>query len=327
MNVCVFGAGAVGGHVATRLLAARAADISVVARGPLLQAIRRDGFTLRSHGEEIRARPERATDDAFSLPPQDIVLVALKAVTLPAAADAIAHLIAPTGCAVFLLNGIPWWWRYGLSGGGSGPLPLVDPEAALWTRIGPERALGCVVYSPNIADTPGVIVHVGPNRFVIGEPDGSRSPRLRAVLDLFKRGGLAAEGAVDIRREIWRKLVINASGNPISALTRLKLTELARDPDLRDLMVGVAREVMAVAAAVGWDVRGDVDMELIASRAERKPDVRSSILQDVMLKRPLEIEAQLGQVQAFAQEAGVAVPTMDVLLPLLRGLDRALRER
>jgi 2-dehydropantoate 2-reductase len=324
MKVCVFGAGAVGGHVAARLSAAHADEVSVVARGARLQAIRERGLTLRSGGEEIRARPASATDEPSKLPPQDLVVVTLKAPSLPVAAESLARLLAPEGCAVFLINGIPWWWRHGLPGA-SGTLPLLDPEGKLWKRLGPERALGCVVYSPNEMEEPGIIVHIGGNRFVMGEPDGSSSGRLNAAVELFNRGGVVAEATADVRREIWRKLVSNASNNPLSALTGLMLGELGADEELRGLMADIMRETLAVSAALGWDLRSELDPEKIAMRPGRKPDIRSSMSQDVLLKRPLEVEAQLGQIQAFAREAGVAVPAIDVILPLLRGLDRSLR--
>ncbi len=324
MKVCVFGAGAVGGHVAARLSAAHTDEVSVVARGARLQAIRERGLILRSGGEEIKARPASATAEPSKLPPQDLVVVTLKAPSLPAAAESVARLLAPEGCAVFLVNGIPWWWRHGLPGAG-GTLPLLDPEEKLWNRLGSERALGCVVYSPNEMEAPGIIVHIGASRFVMGEPDGSSSARLNAAVGLFNRGGLVAEAAADVRREIWRKLISNASNNPLSALTRVMLGELGADPGLRRLMADIMREALAVAAALGWDLRPEMDVEKITMRPGRKPDIRSSMLQDVLMRRPLEVEAQLGQIQAFAREAGVPVPTIDVIVPLLRGLDRSLR--
>lgn len=324
MKVCVFGAGAVGGHVAARLLAAQADEVSLVARGARLQAIRERGLTLHSAGEEIKAKPAITTDDPSTLSPQDLVVVALKAPALSAAAESLARLLAPAGCAVFLLNGIPWWWRHGLPGA-SGTLPLLDPERKLWTRLGPERALGCVVYSPNEMEAPGIIVHIGASRFVMGEPDGSSSARLDAAVESFNRGGLVAEATTDVRREIWRKLISNASNNPLSALTRVMLGELGADPGLRRVMADVMRETLAVAAALGWDLRPEMDVEKITTRPGRKPDIRSSMLQDVLMQRPLEVEAQLGQIRAFAREAEVTVPTIDVILPLLRGLDRSLR--
>jgi len=325
MKVCVFGAGAVGGHIAVKLLAARAADVSVVARGAWLDAIVSRGITLRSGGTEISAKPEVATDDPSRLPQQDLVIVTLKTPGVPAAAASIARLLAPRGSALFLLNGIPWWWRHGLAGA-HGPLPLVDPGGALWEKLGPQRALGGVIYSPNDPEAPGIINHIGAERFVIGEPDNSSSERLAAAVDLFKRAGLNGESSADLRREIWRKLVSNASGNPLTALTRLNMSELAVDPDLSALMAAVMSEVLGVAAVLGWDLRGEVDVEGLSTHV-RLPDVRTSMQQDVATGRPLEVEAQLGQVQAFAREAGVPVPLIDVLLPLLRGLDRSARAR
>jgi 2-dehydropantoate 2-reductase len=325
MKVCVFGAGAVGGHVAARLAAKNAAEISVVTRGAQLQAIRERGITLDSEGTIITGKPAVATDQPASLPPQDIVIVALKTTTLPASADAIARLIGDQGCAVFLLNGIPWWWHHGLPGP-SVPLPLLDPDGALWNRVGPQRTVGSVVYSPNDVKAPGIIEHRGFNRFLFGELDGSSSARLKTVVELFERGGMKAEATPDIRRQIWRKLTTNAAGNPLCALTRLTLGQMGMDPGLSELMTEVAREVMAVAAALGWDISSEIDLAKVAARTEHKPAVRSSMLQDMLLKRPLEAEAHLGQVQAFAREKNVAVPAIDVVLPLLRGLDRALQE-
>jgi 2-dehydropantoate 2-reductase len=242
---------------------------------------------------------------------------------LPGAAESIAGLLAPHACAVFLNNGIPWWWPHGLKGA-SGPPPLIDPEGKLWTHVRPERALGCVVYSPNDLIEPGVTLHVGGNRWVMGEPDGSLSARLNSAVQLFAGAGLKVESTTDIRREVWMKLVRNASSNSLAALTRLGLSETTADLELRPIAAGVVRETLAVAAALGWDLRAEVDAEQIASRSS-KGGPRLSMLQDVLQGRPIEVEAHLGQTQAFAREKGVAVPTIDTLLPLLRGLDRALR--
>lgn len=323
MKACVFGAGAVGGHVAARLAAAGHAEVSVIARGAQLAAIRRGGIVLRSGGEEIRGTPGNATDDPAALPPQDVVVVALKAHAVPGIAAALDRLLAPDGVAIFLLNGLTWWWQHG-RGRDERALPLLDPDGALWGRVR-ERTLGCIVYSPNEVVEPGVVVHIGANRYVIGEPSERRTPRLERVVELFNRSGLTAEIPADLRAEVWRKLMNNASGNTLAALTRLGHYEIASDPEVRAIGVRIMRETLAVAAALGWDLRGEVDVERIASRATPGPSSPPSMLQDVLLGRPLEVEAHLGQTQAFARECGVAVPTIDVVLPLLRGLDRTLR--
>ncbi len=322
MKVCIFGAGAVGGHIATRLAAANADEISVIARGAQLEAIRARGLTLRSGGKEINARPAIATDDPSTLPPQDFVAVAVKATAaMPAAAAAIGKLLAPNGCAVFMINGIPWWWRHGRAGE-SGTLPLLDPAGALWNQVKPERAIGCVVHMPNEIVEPGVIVHTGPNHLVLGEPDNSTSERLQAVAAMFTRGGIDTRISADIRRDVWQKLALNASGNTLAALTQIDLGGLGTDPGLCELAIKVMREAIAVAAKQGWDLSAEMDVEKLARRG--KPGQRPSMLQDVTQKRALEVEALLGQIQAFARELKIATPSIDVILPLLRGLDRAL---
>lgn len=322
MKICVFGAGALGGHLAARLSAANQAEVSVVARGPQLEAIRKQGVLLKSGGEEIRGRPDAATDDPASLPKQDVVLVTLKAHAIPALAETIERLLAPQGCAVFMLNGLTWWWQHGRKD--ARPLPLLDPEGALWTRLR-ERALGCVAYSPNEVVSPGVVVHIGANRWVIGEPTDEKTTRAQAIVGLFNKSGLTAEIPADLRLEVWRKLVGNAAGNSLAALTRLGHYELASDPDIRILSIGIMRETLDVAAALGWDLRKEIDVEKHAGRASPGPSSPPSMLQDVVLGRSLEVEAHIGQTQAFARELGVPVPTIDVVLPLVRGLDRSLR--
>lgn len=323
MKVCVFGAGAIGGHIAARMAATRAAEVSVIARGAQLEAIRKNGLTLKSGNEEVRGKPSLATDDPKSVSKQDLVIVTLKAHAIPAVAASVEQMLAPQGSVLFPLNGLVWWWNQGLPGN-KGALPLLDPQGELWNRLR-ERALGCVVFSPNEVVSPGVIVHIGGNKFVIGEPGNQKTPRVQAVVDLFNKSGLPAEIPADLRAEVFRKLMNNASGNTLAALTRLGHFEIASDPDVKRLGMEIMRESLNVAAALGWDLRKEVDVEKIASRATPGPSSPPSMLQDVLLGRPLEVEAHLGQTQAFAREAGVPTPTIDIVLPLLRRLDRTLR--
>lgn len=323
MKVCVFGAGAVGTHIGARLAATNNADVSVVARGAQLDAIRKQGLVLKSGKDEIRGKPKTATNDPASLPQQDVVLVTLKGHALPALASTLERLVAPQGAIVFMLNGIPWWWRHARTGT-QGPLPLLDPQGELWTRLR-EKALGCVVYSPNELEAPGVVLHQGGNRWVIGEPSDKKTPRLQAVVDLFSKSGLPADIPSDLRAEVWRKLVGNASGNTLSALTQRTHYEISIDPDLKRISLNIMRETLDVAAALGWELHGEVDIEKIASRAQPGAGPKPSMLQDVLLGRPVEVESHIGQTQAFARELGMPVPTIDFSLALLRGLDRSLR--
>jgi len=318
----VYGAGAVGGHVATRLAHAGLCELSVLARGEHLRAIRTDGLTLRHvDGARWHARPARATDDPATLAPQDVVLVSLKAHALPAHAAALRRLLKPDGVVVFLNNGIPWWWRHGLPG--AGPLERLDPQGALWRELGPERALGAVVYSSNEVEAPGRVLHRGRNHYILGEPDGSLSPRLARVATLLQDSGIDTETSATLRANIWRKLLLNASGNPVSALTRLDTTERLADPALLALCRQIVAEIAAIAAAQGWPL--DAADVARAGAAASVASARPSMLQDVLLARPLEVDAILGQPQLFARELGVPTPALDVVIALLRGLDRALQ--
>ena len=323
MKVCVFGVGAIGGHIAARLCAADVADVSVVARGAQLDAIRAHGLLLKSGDHEIRGKPGVATDDPGSLPKQDVVIVTLKSHAVPAVAAAVDGLLKPDGVAVFPLNGLTWWWRHG-RGTPQAPLPLLDPGAELWNRLR-ERTLGCVIYSPNEVVSPGVILHIGGNRWVLGEPSDQKTPRVQAVVDLFTSSGLPAEVSPDIRAEILRKLMSNAWSNPLGALTHLVQYGVVQDAELKQIAVRLINETLDVSKALGWDLRKEVDPEKQVSRVTPGPGSPPSMLQDVLLGRSLEVESHLGQTQAFAREYGVPVPTIDLVLPLLRGLDRSIR--
>lgn len=322
MKVCIFGAGALGGHLGARFSSSKAAEVTVVARGANLTAYRSKGFTLRSGGEEIVGKPVAATDDPSTLPPQKVVLTTLKANALAGVAETLDRLLAPDGTIVFVINGIPWWWNQGYREA-DGHMPLVDPQGELWKRFR-TRALGCIAYSPNEVIAPGVVNHVAANRWLLGEPDNSKSARLQSVMDLFTAAGLKPEWHDDIRREIWKKIVFNSAGNSLSALTRLPSGGLMADPELKALGIALMNETLDVAAKMGWDVRNDIDPVQIMSRPERAGAPPSSMLQDVMLGRRLEADPMLGQIQALARKAGVATPTTDIVLTLLRGLDTAI---
>jgi 2-dehydropantoate 2-reductase len=330
MDVCVFGAGAIGGFMAARLAASGQANVSVIARGANLAAIRQHGLRLLSTDGDITARPAHAADRPADLGPQDVVFVTLKAYALPGCAEAIAGLLKPDGHAVFVTNGITWWWKHGRSE--PGPLPLLDPDRRLWDILTPQRVLGCVVYAPNEVVEPGVVRHTGPNRWLLGEPDGSDTARLRATVDLMNRAGLGAEASADLRREVWAKLMRNAALNPLCALTRLPVTGLSSDPGLLALGDGIIAELVAIAAAHGSPVEDQAAEARAALRrgpatpgTQPARGTRPSMLQDALAGRPTEVEAILGQLQAFAREAGVPCPAIDSVLPLMRGLDRSLR--
>ena len=323
MKICVFGAGAVGGHIAARLLAAGQSEVAVIARGARLATIQNHGLTLKIAQTRFFGRPCIATDMPETLPQQDMVIVSLKAPALPAAAAAIHRLLKKDGVALFVINGIPWWWRYGLPGK-QAPLELLDPAGALWTLLR-ERSLGCVCHSSNEVIKSGVIESMPGAGWVMGDPLSMTSVRLTDTLKLFQQAGFDARASDDLRGDIWRKLLVNASLNTFSALTRLCTIDLTTDPQSRMQMMNVMFEVMAVAKASGWDLQASVDVEALIAPEKRIASHRTSMLQDVLAGRSLETEALLGQLVEFARDAKVHTPICDVLLALLRGLGRSSR--
>ncbi|GGX31976.1 2-dehydropantoate 2-reductase [Pigmentiphaga litoralis] len=327
-KVTIYGAGAVGGNVAVRLASAGVADVSVVARGAHLAAIRERGLTLIHKDQRTTVRPVAATDNPADLPPQDLIIVTLKATSLPDAAPALAALRAPGAPVLFLINGIPWWWSHGLPAGhaASGvPLDLIDPNRALRDTLGADAALGGVIYSPNEVTAPGEITNKGHSRFLLGEPDGTRSPRLASTVDLFAAAGIEVSARTDLRRDIFGKLVLNVSVNPLCALTGLTARERLLEPGIRDLSRTLIHEVIAVSDASGFPVDPDLDIEALLD-PERVPDARPSMLQDVLAGRPMEVDALLGQLQVLARYGEVATPALDGVLPLLQGLNRRVTQ-
>lgn len=330
MKVCIFGAGAVGGYMAARLCQAGGSHVSIIARGAHKAAIERDGLHVQSGGEAFHCRPDVVTDDPAALGEQDLTIVALKTTAQAGAARAIATLMGASGHAVFAANGIPWWFKHGSEA--PAHLPLLDPDGALWTHVRPERTLGCVVYSANEVVSPGHIRHLGNNRWVLGEASGENSARLRDTVNLLRTARLNAEASTRLHEEIWVKLLRNASVNTLCALTRLPVDGLADDAELLAQGDALIADIERMAQARGFDISEQARAAVESLRrggAERDAPplvgLRPSMLQDALAGRPLEVEAVVGQVQALARESGIPTPAIDAVLPLLRGLDRSLR--
>jgi 2-dehydropantoate 2-reductase len=331
MDICVFGAGALGGNLASCLAETGAHRVSIITRGAHLAAIRERGLEFSSPGKATRRVVFAAAEDsARRLPPQDIVFVTLKAHSLPTAAADICALLKPDGHAVFVTNGIPWWWHYRTRD--SRPQPMrVDPNGELWKKLHPSRALGGVAYSGNVLKAPGVVVHLTNNRWTLGEPTNERSPRLAATVELMNAAGLNAEASTDLRGEVVKKLIRNASLNPMAALTRLSADRFYDEPTLVELGQQLMNEIVNVVRAKGYNLPDNNVNEVIrpggvvpvAGGASIK-GAKASMLQDALSGRPMEVEALVGQVQQFAREENVATPALDIVYALLRGLNHTL---
>jgi 2-dehydropantoate 2-reductase len=315
MKTTIFGAGAVGGHLAARLGAA-GAEVAAVCRGAQLAAIDAHGITLHIKDERYHARI-RATERPETLGPQDLVIVTAKSSVLPEMASAIATLIGRDTSVVFAMNGIPWWYLY--RGEGTAPAPdlsRLDPQGALAREIGHERVIGCMINSANEVIEPGVIRNspMTKNKFTLGEPDGSVSRRIRAISDWLEAHDVHAPITEAIRAEIWDKLLRNLATSPICALTGEPIGVIGRHPELYETSRALMREGLAVAAAHGIAIADNFQSSYGARPTSSH---KSSMLQDFERNRPPEIDGILTSVQAFARAAAVPTPTVDAVTALV----------
>ena len=322
MRICVFGAGAIGGYLGA-LLARAGHDVSLVARGAHLAAMQQRGLRLRMGGEELVARP-RCVERAAELGVQDYVFLTLKAHALSENVERVLPLLGPDTAVVHGANGIPWWYFYALDGPWRDRrLESVDPGGRQWDRIGPERALGCVVYPACEVVEPGVVQHVSEDKLAIGEPSGERSTRARALCEALVAAGLRAPLRPQIRNEIWVKLWGNLSFNPISALTLGTLEEIATDPGTRGVARAMMLEAQVIAEKLGVRFSIDVDRRIEGARAVGAH--RTSMLQDLELGRPLEVDALLGAVHEMGRIVEAPTPTIETVLALIRERARNAR--
>ncbi|PZW48443.1 2-dehydropantoate 2-reductase [Humitalea rosea] len=313
MKICVFGAGAIGGHVAGRL-AKGGADVSLVLRGANLAAIRERGLEVRAGDGVHHSRPKASADPA-ELGVQDAVIVTVKAPALPSVAASIAPLIGPNTAVAFVMNGIPWWYFDKHGGPMDGKrLPQVDPGNALRDAVGVERTIGGVVYSACTVIEPGIVNVASPtNRVILGELDGSISPRAQAIAALLEAGGMGCPVSDDIRKEVWGKLMGNLSGGPLCLLSRRTIAETLSDPVVLAAAIRMTDEGGAIAAALGRDVgMGGADRVGRSLKTFHKP----SILQDLELGRPMEVEALFRLPLELGRMAGVPTPTLDLAIAL-----------
>lgn len=316
MRVCVFGAGAIGGHLAGRF-AQGGADVSVIARGAHLDAIRANGLTVRAPDKTFTAHVAAASD-AAELGRQDAVVVTVKAPALPSVAAGIGPLLGPDTPVLFVMNGIPWWYFDHHGGPHEGMrLPRIDPGDAVRQAVGPERTLGGVVYSACTVVQPGVVeVESAASRLIIGEPDASASQlRAEAIAMPLRAGGIAAPTTDRIRDEIWAKLMLNLSSGPMGVLAQSPAGDIYREPVCADAARRIFKEGVAIAEAMGRSPKHDVE-KVIAQFA--KSHHKASIVQDLELGRPMEVDALFVQPLEFARMVNVPTPTLDLLVALLK---------
>jgi 2-dehydropantoate 2-reductase len=320
MKICIYGAGAIGGYVGL-LLQRGGADVSLVARGAHLDAIKKDGIKLIMK-DEVFSEKIKASKDPRDFGPQDYVIIGLKSYQAWESAADMLPLLGPDTAVVTAQNGVPWWYFYGLGGELEGKrLKSVDPDDRQWKLIGPERVIGCTVYPATEVESPGVIKHVYGDQFGFGEPNRTKTERLTKLYDAFAAGGMKPRYFDDIRDDIWVKLWGNLCFNPISAITHATLDVIATDPGTRALAKNMMLEAKMIGERLGANFR--VDIERRIDGAAKVGAHRTSMLQDKDKGRPLEVDALVTAVQEMGRIANVETPYIDLILALVQQMGRS----
>jgi 2-dehydropantoate 2-reductase len=317
VKICIYGAGAVGGLIAARL-ARSGNEVSVVARGAQLEAIRRHGLRIRERatGKE-GACPVNAEEDAAKLGAQDYVIVAVKAQNLTEVASNINPLLGTGTSIVTAMNGVPWWFFDRLPfGNGTERIQALDPAGTLTRAMPTERIVGCVVHLAASTPEPGVISHNMGRKLILGEPGGRNTARTARIAEALNASGLEAIVSGFIEKDFWVKLLGNVSFNPVSALTGTTADRLIADREVKDYMVAIMREVLAIGRAVGVDA--DIDPEARIDMARSLGAFKTSMLQDMEAGKPLEIDGLLAGTLEIARKAGVKAPHTEALFGLIR---------
>jgi 2-dehydropantoate 2-reductase len=318
MKICIFGAGAIGGYLAVGLAGVPGVEVSVIARGAHLKAIRENGLTLVRDGTRTTVQVQ-ATADPAEVGTVDVVFNCLKAHQAWESAEAMLPLLGPDTAVVCCQNGVPWWYFHGLVGRIEGRrLDAVDRGDRQWLAIGPHRAIGCSVYPAAEISEPGVIRHVYGDKFALGEPDGTVTPRIARISQVLEQAGFKAPVLDDIRSELWLKLWVNLCFNPISALTRGTLDVVASDPTSRATARAMMLEAQVIAESLGAGFRVDVERRI--NGAAKVGKHRTSMLQDLEAGKAMEIDALVTAVQEMGQITGYPTPTLDVVLGLVQQL-------
>jgi 2-dehydropantoate 2-reductase len=313
MKICVYGAGAVGGLLAAWL--ARAGhEVSLVARGAQLDAIRRDGLRVRSKGG-IESFRIKADAEPARLGAQDYVLVTVKAQSLAQVAANIAPLIGKDTSVVTAMNGVPWWFFHGIKGRDS-RLDSLDPGGVLSRAIPTERVVGCVIHLAASTPEAGLVSHNMGSKLILGEPGGKNTARTKRIADALGAAGFEVVVSATIEKDFWVKLLGNVSFNPVSALTVATADQLIQNREVKAYMVEIMREVLAIGRAVGVDA--DIDPEARIDMARALGRFKTSMLQDLEAGKPLEIDGLLAGTLEVARKAGVRAPFTESLYGLIR---------
>ena len=302
MKFLIAGAGAIGAYIGARMAQA-GFDVTLYARGPHLRAMQEHGVRVKSSDGDFVARPTIAAS-LEEAGPVDVVFLGVKAHGLPQLAPQLKPVLGPDTVVVSTQNGIPWWYFQGFGGEWEGlRLERIDPGGVISASIEAQRVIGSIVYFSTEITAPGVIQHIDGNRITLGEPDGTRSDRLRKISEALIASGFRCPITARIRHEIWVKVLGNASFNPVSALTRATLVQMARDPGVCSVIRNIMQEVEEVSHKLGMELPVSIDQRIAG--AEKVGEHKTSMLQDLEAGRPMELEAVVGAVVELGERVGL----------------------
>src|SRR6267154_226532 len=302
MKFLIAGAGAIGAYIGARMAQA-GFDVTLFARGPHLRAMQQNGVQVKSGERDFVARPTMVAS-LEEVGPVDVVFLGVKAHALPQLAPQLKRVLGPETTVVSTQNGIPWWYFQGFGGEWDGlRLERVDPGGVISSASEARSVVGSIVYFATEIPSPGVIQHIEGNRISLGEPDGSRSDRVRQIAEALIASGLRAPITTRMRHEIWVKVLGNASLNPVSALTRATLVQMVRDPGVCSVIRNIMEEVEAVSKKLGMELPVSIDQRIAG--AEKVGEHKTSMLQDLEARRPMELEALVGAVVELGERVGL----------------------
>ncbi len=315
MKVCIYGAGAIGGWIGHGL-ARTGCSVSVVARGATLSALDQHGLRLK-HAASVTAQTVHASASPAELGVQDLVVISVKAPSLPEVARNIAPLIGPNTVVMTAMNGVPWWFLQGFGGPYAGQaLRSIDPQGSIARAIAPQHVIGCVVHASCSLDEPGLVHHHFGNKLIIGEPSGQKTQRVLQLAALLEKAGLEAPVSGQIQTDIWFKLWGNMTVNPISALTGASTDLIMEDDLVRGFISSVMLEAKEIGARLGITI--DQQPEDRHAVTRKLGAFKTSMLQDVEAGKAVELDALVTAVKELGDLTNVATPCTDALLGLAR---------
>ncbi|AJP59053.1 2-dehydropantoate 2-reductase [Pandoraea vervacti] len=318
MKVTIIGAGAIGGLIGQKLAAAGEAQVSALARGATLAALRERGWRVKQ-GEALATAPVAAAhplEDAAKLGQQDLVVIAVKGPALSQVASAVVPLLGPQTLVLPAMNGVPWWFCKGVAPFGDAPLASVDPQGAIGAAIPLANVIGCVVHASASTPEPGLVDHKMGRGLIIGEPSGGTSERVQRLAGLLERAGFEAKASENVRLDIWYKLWGNLTMNPVSAMTGATIDRLLDDPLVREFCSAAMREAATIGAKIGCVIdQSPEDRHRVTAKLGA---FKTSMLQDVEANRPIELDALVSVVREIGQRVAVPTPNIDALLGLTR---------